>query len=513
MKKTAFIVISITVISKILGFLREIVFSYFYGASAFSDAYLISISIPNLLFSFVAAGISTAFIPIYNDICQRKSEKAANLFTNNLINIIILLTTFVVFLVFFFTEETVGIFAKGFTGETLELAIYFTRVSIFGIYATLLYNLYSSFLRIKNDCATPSFAGFPLNVITIISIVISAKTNKYFLTWGSTIAIFSQLILILLSSYKKGYKYKLFLNFKDKNIGNLFLLSMPIILSSSINSLNMMIDRTIASEVAKGGISALNYATRLNGFVQGLFVVTIVTIMFPEISKKASNNNFEGIKKTVAESIILILLAVVPASLGLLIFPDEIVSLLFARGAFDSNALSMTSSALFYYSLGMFATAMTEILARVFYAMKDTVTPVKNSLIAIVINIVLNIVLSKYMGIGGLALATSIAGVVAMILMFYSFRKKFGHFGFLTVFKETIKMFIAALLMAIIAKSSYKLFLTKLGANASLIIAILIAVIFYSFLVILFKVKEVNNIINGIKRRLILTKSQVNISE
>lgn len=490
--------------SKLLGFFREITLSYFYGASSFSDVYLIAVSIPNVLFDFLAIAISTTFIPIYNELSLEKSEKEANRFTNNLTSMIILLCTLIVIVFFLFTKEILGIFAKGFTGETLQLAINFTRVSIFGIYATLLFHLYSSFLRIKNDYVTPAVSWLSLNIIVISFMIISAKADSRLLIWGwgTTLAFFSQLILVLFASYKKGYRYKPFLNFKDKNISNLFLLSIPMILGGSINGLNILIDRTIASGVAEGGISALNYAVRLICFVQGIFVLNIVTIMFPEISKMAVNKDFNSMKKTVSESLILVLLSVIPSTFGLMIFSSEIVYLLFGRGAFDNNALTMTSSALFYYSLGISGTAITEILVRVFYSVKDTVTPVWNALVAVVVNIVLNIILSKYMGVGGLALATSIAGTIGMSLMFYSFRKNFGSFDFLTIFKETIKILAASLLMAIAAKFAYGLLLNKFTANISLIFAIIIAIIIYSILVVLFKVKEVDSIINGIKRRL-----------
>jgi putative peptidoglycan lipid II flippase len=142
MKKTAFIVIIITILSKICGFLREMVLSYFYGASGITDAYLIAVSIPMVVFGFLSTGLSTAFIPIYNEVYQKNGEKEAETFTNNMANIIILFATVVVIAVYLFTDDIVRIFAKSFSGETLNLAVYFTRVSIFGIYGTILYHLY-----------------------------------------------------------------------------------------------------------------------------------------------------------------------------------------------------------------------------------------------------------------------------------------------------------------------------------------------------------------------------------
>src|SRR5699024_3854161 len=174
----------------------------------------------------------------------------------------------------------------------------------------------------------------------------------------------------------------------------------------------MLVDRTIASRVVEGGITALNYANRLNGFIQGIFVLSISTALYPMISKMAAENNMQGLKKSVAEAISGINLLVIPATVGSMVFAEPVVMLLFGRGAFDSNAISLTTAALFYYSIGMLGFGLREVLSRAFYSLQDTKTPAINAAIAVVINIVLNIVLSKFMGIGGLALATSISAIV-----------------------------------------------------------------------------------------------------
>ena len=142
MKKTAFLLMMITIVSKLVGFGREITLSYFYGASNISDVFLISLTIPNAFFSFIGAGISTGYIPLYSEIEQKYGEKGGIRYTNNLVNTLFVLCSGIIVFGLLFTDYIVKIFASGFEGDTLALAIKFTRISIFGIYFTCLINIF-----------------------------------------------------------------------------------------------------------------------------------------------------------------------------------------------------------------------------------------------------------------------------------------------------------------------------------------------------------------------------------
>src|SRR5690554_4039882 len=167
MKKTALLVMIITVLSKIIGFGREIVLSYVYGASAITDAYLISQTIPIVIFSFISVGIATGFIPLYSRILNEQGQLEANRYTNNLSNALLLLASIIVTIVLLFTQPIVKLFASGFSGETLELAVAFTKISIFGVYFTALLNVFAGFLRLYGSYLVPVLARLPANLIII----------------------------------------------------------------------------------------------------------------------------------------------------------------------------------------------------------------------------------------------------------------------------------------------------------------------------------------------------------
>jgi putative peptidoglycan lipid II flippase len=502
MKKTAFVLMVITIVSKIVGFGREIVLSYVYGASAITDAYLISQTIPAVIFSFISAGIATGFIPLYSRILNERGQIEANRYTNNLTNTLLLLSSVIVVFVLSFTQPIVKIFASGFSGETLELAIRFTRISVFGVYFTALLNIFAGFLRLHENYIIPALVGLPMNLVIIASLFISTKTNIYVIAVGSVVATASQLLLLIPFVRKTGYRYQPILNLRDEYIKMMVYIALPVVAGQSVNQINVLVDRILASGIAVGGISALNYANRLNGFVQGLFVASISSVMYPMISKMAAENNIKGLKASISEAISVINLLVIPATIGAMIFSKEIVTLLFGRGAFTPEAIDMTANALFYYSIGMIAFGLRDILSRAFYALQDTKAPMINAAIAVVINIILNLALSRYLGIGGLALATSIATIVGTLLFFVTLRKKIGGFGLKEITISFIKICMASIIMGILAWSTYQILETKINSNISLILAIGVGALSYFIFIYFMKIPEVDRTIKTVKSRL-----------
>ncbi|MFB6801742.1 murein biosynthesis integral membrane protein MurJ [Peribacillus butanolivorans] len=503
MKKTAVILMLITIVSKVTGLLRDIVLSYFYGASTLSDVYLISITISSVIMGFIITGISTGYIPLYRKIEKKYGIEEGNKFTSNLVNILMLFCTIIVIFGLSYTELLVKVFASGFEGETLALAVKFTRISLIGVYFTGLVLVFSSFLQLHDNYTIPALVAFPMNLIIIISIYIASSMDSTVVAIGTVVATASQLFLLIPFVYKKGYSYKLILDFKDEHIKNLAYISLPLIIGVSINQINILVDRTIASQIAIGGVSALNYANRLNLFVQGIFVLSIATAMFPLISKMAVENNMKGFKKTLVESISGINLLVMPATVGFMVLAEPIVRLLFGRGAFDDQAVLMTSNALFFFSVGMIGFGLREVLSRAFYSLQDTKTPMINAAIAVILNIILNFILSKFLGIGGLALATSISGIFCTMLLMINLRNKIGPYGMKGIIIAFLKIFIASIIMGVIVKITYSILLNYINANLSLIISISIGGGVYFAMLLFMKIKEVDSIFNAIKGKIV----------
>lgn len=501
MRKTAALLMVLTIFSTVIGLIRELVLSFYYGVSHITDAYLISIAIPQTLIAFIGAAIASVYIPMYRKIESEVSVKKADEFTNNIINLLFLLCSVIVLLVITFTPFFVKIFAIGFKDETFNLTVDFTRVSIFAIYFSILATLMSSYLQLKNKFVAGGIMSIPLNLIIIFSIILSSIYNLYILSLGSVVGAVFQLLLIIIIVKKAGFRHHFIFNLKDIYIKKMLALSMPVMFGVSVYQLNTLIDKTIASQVISGGISSLSFASRVNALIFGLFAVPIATAMYPTISKLSAENNLTKLKEIVSKAFLSVMLLVVPSTVGSMIFAEPIIRLLFGRGAFDDVAVQMTASALLFYSIGMLFVSFREILYRTFYSLQDTKTPLINAAISMVINIILNIVFSSFWGIAGIALATSISSIVCAILLIINLRKKIGVLPFKYLLITFLKVLIASVIMGFITKGIYDLLIFKFNLFLAVLLSIIIGVTIYILCIKLMKIKEFDEVILVIKRR------------
>ncbi|MFL1468632.1 murein biosynthesis integral membrane protein MurJ [Paraclostridium bifermentans] len=506
--KSAFWLMVVTMLSKVLGFGREIILGYFYGTGMYSDVYIVSMNIPLVIFASIGTALITTFIPLYQEVLSDKGEERALKFSNNIMSIVVILSILLGVFGYIFAEPLVKLFAMHYTGEKLILAVKFVRIMIGGVVFIGLSNLMTSYLQIQGNFTIPGMIGFPNNIIIITSIILSAVTgNIYILAIGTLIGMLSQFLFQVPFAIKKGYKFKPTIDFKDEYLKKMLWLVMPVLIGVAVNQINAMVDRSLASGLEDGVITALNNANRLNGFVMGMFIATLGAVIYPTLSKLSTENNKEKFAESVANSVNCVNLLVVPASVGAMILATPVVRILFERGAFNDRSTTLTATALVFYSVGMVGFGLRDILGKVFYSLKDTKTPMINGIIAVVLNIVLNIALVKVMGHGGLALATSLSAIICIILLFISLKKKIGYYGQDKIKSTFIKTVVASLVMGVVTYFVYKFLFGILGLGfiqeaISLGVSIAIGGAIYLALIIVFKVEEVNMAIDMIKKKL-----------
>lgn len=501
MKKVIANVILITVLAKVLGFAREILLSYFFGATGISDAYLVSQTIPGTIFQFVGTGLATSFIPVFMNILTKEGKKRADSFTNTVISIVFIFSTFVILLVWVFTPFIIKIFASGFQGQTLYYAIWFTRINIMSLYFSSMIYVFTSYLQACNKFKMVAFAAIPNSIVIIASIILGAKLHIYALPIGSVVAVFIQLIFIYAGVKQREFKLSLNVDFKNKYVKEVYKLMIPVIIGVSVNQINVLVDRTIASNVAIGGISALLYADSLVMFVQGIFAQSIATIYYPTITLMSEENKISELKSQISEALGGMVFLLLPITVGAVILARPIVSLLYGRGAFSENAVNMTSIALMFYSIGIVAFGVRELLSRVFYAFHDTKTPMKNAMYGMILNIILNIILSRTMGIGGLAFATSMSSIVTSMLLFLHLTERIGVFIKPNFIKNILKILISVFVLGVISAIMYYIVFEKYGLYCRLFLTVFIGGVVYFIMTLILKIEIVTDIIREIKHK------------
>ena len=507
--KAAIGLMAATLVAKVLGFGRELALASAYGASSVSDAFLVAMNIPAVIFTAIGTSLSTAFIPLYCDINTKNGKKASIKFTNNVFNIVVLICLVLSLIGAIFTPQIVKLFAVGFEGETFKLAVYYTRVMILGLSFLGMSYIMMAYLQVKENFIIPGIMSVPFNIMIILSILLSVKISPALLPFGSLIGLLFQFLIQYPFARKEGYRYKSYIDLKDEHLKRMIWLIAPVLIGVAVTQINTMVDRTIASTLVEGSISALNYATKLNQFVMGMFIVSISSVVYPMLSKLSSENNKEKFNKSIITSINTVVLLVIPVSIGAIILANPIVKLLFQRGEFDARATQMTAVALTFYSIGMIGYGLRDILGKVFYSLQDTRTPMVNGVIAMILNIVLNILFVKFtnMQLAGLAFATSISALVTIALLFISLRRKIGNFGGKSIALGMIKSLISGLVMAVVTLIVYNTVANMIGSGfikeaITLAVSVGVGAIVYCICIVILKVDEVNIILNKVKEKI-----------
>lgn len=496
------ILMATTIFAKVLGFARELSLAYVYGASAVSDAYVVAFSIPTIIFSGIGTAILTSYIPIYTGL-QRNEPQHLKRFNDSVMTMVFLLsvTIFVGFLIF--DRPIVRLFALGFEGETLEMAVLLSRIMMVSIVFIGVYFILQGFLQIHGSFFAVGMVSVPLNIAVVASILLSKPESYQLLGWGVVVGYGASFLMLYIAAKRHRYSFRPCFNFGDKQIRRLLWLVLPIFLGKAITQLNTMLDRTIASVLPEGSVSALSYANRVTGFVTAVFVVSVATAIFPQLSRLNAGNNTKKLKSTFITSSGIMSLLVLPISAGIMIFSQEIVSLLFLRGAFTPADVERTAQVLFYYSFGLLAFSIKDVMINVFYAIEDTKTPTINSIITLVLNTGFNLLLLKPMGAGGLALATSLSGIITLVMLTFSLRKRIGQLGLKRLFVSLFKMLVATGGMAAAVIPLYGLLfdLTQ-SILASLAIAVGCGAILYGLLNILLRTREMGLVVVGVVEKL-----------
>lgn len=486
------ILMVLTFISRIIGMGREMTLAYFFGATYISDAYLMSIAIPTIIVTFIIVSVATSYIPIYQKL---PSEVDVGLkFTNKVIGFSFLLCIAILIFSLLFTPLIVSLFVSGFDPDALELTVDLTRLTLLAIFFMTLNHILNSFLQVKEKVLLASLSGLPFNIISIIFIIISARIGVQFLAYGTIAAIGIQTIYLLILAYFQGFKLKPIISIKDKNIKNLIILAMPIMLANGVEQVGIIVDKNLASGFGPGAVSALSYATRTTTAISGIVITSFLIVTFPKIAKYCAKREMKSMKLALSESIVGMSLFIIPAIIAITIFAQPVISLLFGRGAFDDVAVVTTSNLLLFYVYFLFGNGLTQLFSRVFFALEDSKTPMIVSTITVILNIIFNLIFTSFMGISGLALATSASSMIGLCLIVYLLRRKIGVLALKNAMTSLFKIFGASLAMSFIAFAIFE-YLLPFAAGFSLIISAIIGVGIYIILLLFARIPEVEHLI------------------
>ena len=485
-----------TIISRLLGYLRDILIAIFLGAGFLADVFFVAFRIPNTFRRLFAEGtFNAAFVPSYTSELARGKVKA-NKFAGQIFNLLFLGLFFLVLIIELFMPIFISLIAPGFVGDPkkIELAIVLTRITFPFLMLVCLASFFSAILNSHNKFAAASAAPIILNLVLIAILSFSKTLNDqlvYYLSYGVSIAGLLQ--IIFLYKFVSNF-YSVEFNFKFKitnQVKFFFKKLLPSIFSSGVTQINILVGTIIASFQASA-VSYLYYADRIYQINLAIAGIAIGVVILPQLSKYVQLKKKNKILLVQNKALELSIFLSLPATLALLIGSEEIISALFGYGSFDKIAVKNSSLALYYFSFGLPAFAFIKVFSSFFFANHNTKLPFYISFISVLLNIIISIYYFKDIGFIIIPIATSISSWFNAILLFIYLKKENLFYFEKNFLIKFLKIIFASLLMSLFFKyliSNYESLLTY-SYNFKifyLILFVILAFIFYLLVSIFIK--------------------------
>ncbi len=483
--KAAGLMSGATLISRILGYIKDMILARFFGATGIADTFFVAFRIPNLLRELFAEGsMASAFIPVLTEYKNKHGIEEAKRLVSITFTFIMIFVGTICLLGIVFAPQIVKLIAPGFVKmpEKFSVTVLLTRIMFPFLLFISLAALSMGALNVKRIFFVPALAPAMLNVTIILSVIfIAPMMGQPILAVAIGVALggLIQFVFQLPSFYKNGYSLKPELNLRHEGLKQMSILILPATMGMAVAQINIFVSTILASYLSEGSITYLYYSMRLIQFPIGIFGVAMGMAVLPTLSEHAVKGEFDKLKDDFSFALRLLFFITVHAMVGLIALREPIVNLLFQRGKFDYIATLGTSQALLYYSIGIWSIVGVRVITASFYSMKDTKTPVKIAIIALLTNLFLSIFLMKFLHHRGLALANSLASWLNFILLFYFLKRKLVSIDGKKIVRSFIKTITASIIMGMIGWELIRGELWKMSGsilNKSLYLSVTISV-------------------------------------
>lgn len=445
--RTTVMVTGIIILSKLLGFVREMVMAAYFGRGIESDAYVTAYGILSIMTLLFSAGIASTFIPIYTRTLMRQGRRGADMYASNILTIYCIAGILGSILAYFGAPWICSLIYRTPSAEGLQLTIDLTRLMYPSLAFWAMTGVLCNVLNAREQFIPEQLMGFVLSACLIFACV----TFQDIRSVAIAVSVVGVLQFLLLLPFLRGhFRYVPGLRLSDRRMRRTFFLAIPALISMAFDEINHQIDRVIGTGLGTGVVTALSKSYTLVTTALGILVVPITTIMFSRLSKIAANRNRKLFVKTVRQSIETIALITLPVIVICVLMRNDLIALAYQRGAFTADDTAFTAPVFACYILGLFTFGLRSFLTRVFYALQDTRTPMVVGICSVVLNIGLNLLFSRFWGAMGLTLATSLSSVVGSMVLLSLMHRKLGRIGLSSMMNQFFRIFIALALCALV---------------------------------------------------------------
>lgn len=423
MSQAIMMITILTLTSKAMGFVRDIIVAYFFGTGRVMDSYLASQSPLGLINGIITGTIVSAFIPLFIRITKNKNTTEAKHFSATIFYSTTLMLAGVVVLVVIFAPQVTSLFFPGFGKDDHDMTVNFIRWMSFATVIGAMLSFVNGLLQSEKKFLAYPLVGLSFDFIVIGTLFVTKHLGAISLALAWTLP--PTFIFIVL-----GFAERKFLNpFKVKRgiteTKDLYKMIWPLFFSSALGMLNTIIDRTFASTLEIGAISSLSYANRITSSATGVLGTPVTQVTYPSVASRAAENDMRGLTITTKRAMKLLAFFLIPVTFAILPLSKQIITLLFQRGSFTAESTMLTYPPMIAFSLSLFTGAFGSVLVQIYYSFKNTKTPMIFGMMGLLINIGLNFVFISHLKQTGLALSTSISSIFFAVSMLISLRIKF----------------------------------------------------------------------------------------
>lgn len=497
--KSAVLITLISILSKFTGFLREMFLASNFGASKELDSFLTAETIIAFLSTMLLTVLGVILVPLISRYVATKSKSEVNHLLNKVYSNILLISLLIMAVGFFFTYELVLLFAPDFDYNLQQVTVNLTKLLLPSLLFTIIIFLNNNILQSHRIYYVSAAIAIPLNLI-IISYLIIGSSNygieglAIIIVVGTLVQVFFQIPFIK----KMNYNFRFEIDSSHFVNIRLFKNLLPVLLGSTILQFYSIIEKSIASSLQVGSITALSLAYMLIMFVTGIITSSVSTVYFTELSIFHINKEQISFNSLFVSTINIIIIIVIPISIGLIILRYPITEILFLRGKFNVDATILTSNALLYYSIGLVGYSMREILNRTLFVLKVNNSYLVSTILFILSFFTFSLFLTRMIGTSGLALGNTVAVYLNLLYLIYSIRKFIYWTSFKNIFVTFNKSLFSSLIMGFVTYGAFYL----IGSNFPIIIKLLVStslsIITYGIILKLLKVKELEEMINKV---------------
>jgi len=456
------------IFSQLAGLFRRILVARLFGASIELDAFIAANRVSETLFNLIAGGaLGSAFIPIYSSFLVKGDNKSAWKLASSIGNLVTLILTLLAIVTFIFSPQIVKYaLAPGLASDPnlFQLTIQLLRIQLV---SSILFGISGLMMGILNShqvFLVPALTPAMYQVGMIIGVYLfSPHLGIYGLAWGVVLGAFLHLLLQIPSIFKKVKKYSFSFGFGNQDVGQVIKLMIPRLLGVAVVQLNFWVNSALATNMTAGSLVGIDYGFSLMLMAQAIIAQSAATAMMPTLTSQFALGKINEVRDSLAKTLRGVLLLSVPASVGLIIMAKPLITFLYQRGNFTSHSTDLVAWALIWYSTGLIGHSLVEILARAFYSLHNTRTPVTIGIIAMLLNVVLSFSLSAlfskvgWMPHGGLALANSIATLLEAITLLFFIRLRLNGLNFQWILKGFFQFLFASACMGFIILSLFSI--------------------------------------------------------